>query len=56
LYLGPQLLRAVGRALAGRFTQPGDEVLHRDMIVCHFVGTVQGLWAARHSADSGGRA
>ncbi|MFN3750054.1 MAG: glycosyltransferase [Thiobacillus sp.] len=47
LYLFPQLLRALARALAGKLTQPPDEAFNREMVVCHFLGTVQGLWAER---------
>jgi glucosyl-dolichyl phosphate glucuronosyltransferase len=44
LYLFPQLLRAVARATAARIIGPRDEAFHREIIVCHFLGTVQGLW------------
>jgi glycosyltransferase involved in cell wall biosynthesis len=46
-YLFPQFIRAVLHALAGHFTKPSDEVLHREMIVFHFLGTFQGLWQTR---------
>ncbi|AKU13562.1 hypothetical protein AzCIB_3669 [Azoarcus sp. CIB] len=47
LYLFPQLLRAVGRAVAGHFTASGDEAFNREIVVCHFLGVFQGLWQAR---------
>jgi glycosyltransferase involved in cell wall biosynthesis len=47
LYLFPQTLRAIARALAGHITQPGDEAFNREMIVFHFIGAIQGLWQAR---------
>lgn len=50
LYLVPQLFRAVGRALAGRFSGPADEAFHREILVCHFLGTLQGLIAARKAS------
>jgi len=47
LYLFPQLLRAAMRALVGRFTHPCDETFNREIVVCHFLGTFQGLWQTR---------
>jgi len=47
LYLFPQLLRAVLRTLWGYMTQPADEAFHREMMVCHFLGMMQGLYRAR---------
>lgn len=47
LYMFPQFLRALLRAAAGWFTEPGDEAFHREMIVCHFLGTFRGLLQAR---------
>ena len=47
LYLVPQFLRAVMRAVVGYLTQPGDEAFNREMIVCHFIGTFLGLWGTR---------
>lgn len=54
LYLFPQLLRAIGRALGGWLSQPSDEAFHREMIVWHFVGTMQGLWSTRRAAITAG--
>jgi len=53
LYLFPQLLRAIGRAVKSRFTDPPDEVFYREIIVCHFIGTLQGLWSAHRAARAG---
>lgn len=47
LYLYPQLLRALGRAAYAHVFSDGAEALHRDMMVCHFLGTMQGLWRER---------
>jgi glycosyltransferase involved in cell wall biosynthesis len=47
-YLYPQLWRAVLGAISGHMFCDEGEVLHRDMIVCHFLGTFQGLWRKRH--------
>jgi glucosyl-dolichyl phosphate glucuronosyltransferase len=44
LYLFPQLLRAVARMVWGQVTQSCDEAFNREMIVWHFLGTMQGLW------------
>lgn len=46
-YLFPQLTFSVARALIYKFTKPSDEAFHQEMIVCHFLGTVQGLWQSR---------
>lgn len=47
LYLIPQLFRAVYRVAYGYLTVPADEAFNREMVVCHFIGTLQGLWNAR---------
>lgn len=49
LYLFPQFLRALARMLWGYLTQPGDEAFNREMVVHHFLGTMQGLWKSRHA-------
>lgn len=49
LFLLPQFLRALARAIAGRVTQPPDEAFNREMVVCHFLGTFAGLWQARRT-------
>lgn len=48
LYLIPQFLRSILRAVAGHCTQPRDEAFNREMVVHHFLGTFQGLWQSRH--------
>lgn len=48
LYMFPQLMRALGRALSARFTQPADESLYREIILAHFLGTMNGLFQARN--------
>lgn len=47
LFVFPQLLRAVMRMAWGHLTQPGDEAFNREMIVCHFLGLIQGLYRTR---------
>lgn len=47
LYVFPQLLRALHRMLWGYLTQPADEAFHREIIVCHFLGLIQGLYRSR---------
>lgn len=49
LFLFPQFLRAIARAIAGKVTQPSDEAFNREMVVCHFMGTFEGLWHARQA-------
>jgi len=50
LYLFPQLLRACGRVLSGKLGQPADEAFFREIIVAHFLGTLNGLYRARPRA------
>lgn len=47
LYVFPQLLRAFGRMLSSRFTQPADEAFNREIVVFHFLGLIQGLHRSR---------
>lgn len=47
LYVYPQLLRAVNRMLWSRVTQPADEAFNREIVVCHFLGLMQGLYRSR---------
>lgn len=49
LYLFPQFLRAVARMLWGYVSQPKDEAFNREMVVYHFLGTMQGLYRSRTS-------
>jgi GT2 family glycosyltransferase len=49
VYLFPQTLRALGRAGWGHLTAPADEAFNREMVVCHFIGTLQGLWRSRRT-------
>ena len=53
LYLFLQFLRAIMKALVGHFTQPSDEAFNREMVVCHFLGTLSGLWQVRHAQRGG---
>lgn len=46
LYLFPQTIRSVTRAIVGLITQPSDEAFNREMVIFHFLGTIQGLWQA----------
>lgn len=43
LYLVPQLLRALAKALLGKFFLSADEAFHREIVVFHFLGTFAGL-------------
>jgi glycosyltransferase involved in cell wall biosynthesis len=49
LYLFPQALRALGRAIWGRLTATEDEAFNREIVVWHFLGTMQGLWRRAQS-------
>lgn len=47
LFVFPQLLRAVARMLWGHLTQPKDEAFNREIVVCHFLGLMLGLYHSR---------
>jgi glycosyltransferase involved in cell wall biosynthesis len=53
LYLFPQMGRAVLRAITGHLSSPPDEAFFREMLVCHFLGTMRGLIAARVRRNHG---
>lgn len=50
LYVFPQFLRAVARMLYGYLSQPRDEAFNREIIVCHFLGLMHGLFKARRAS------
>jgi glycosyltransferase involved in cell wall biosynthesis len=47
LYLCRQLMRAVGRALIAKFSEPPDESFYKEIIAWHFLGSIEGLWRNR---------
>lgn len=47
LFVFLQLLRAVARMLWGHLTQPRDEAFNREIVVCHFLGFMLGLYRSR---------
>ncbi|QSA98439.1 glycosyltransferase [Methylococcus sp. EFPC2] len=49
LYLFGQFWRAIRTALYARIKLPADEALLKELVVWHFLGTVQGLWLARNA-------
>jgi len=49
LFVFPQFLRALGRMLWGHLTQPRDEAFNREIIVCHFLGLMHGLFTSRRT-------
>jgi len=51
LYLFLQLFKAVGRAAVGRSHIPRDEAFNREMIVCHFLGYICGLYRRYKSGE-----
>lgn len=53
LYLFPQTLRAAILVVTAHLTKPADEALFREMIVFHFLGTMQGLFATRGKCEHG---
>lgn len=44
LYMYPQLFRSVVKAIKSKLLDTPDEALHREMLVCHFLGTMSGLY------------
>lgn len=55
LYLFPQFLRALARAVWSRFTQPADDAFNREVVVFHFLGTFSGLISSRQQRSSQAR-
>lgn len=51
LYLFPQLARAIARAFVARLTDSPDAAFYKELIVCHFLGTIHGLWRTRRAAS-----
>ena len=51
IYLFPQFFRAAMRALVGRLVHPSDEAFNREIVICHFLGTFQGLWQTRSEGE-----
>ena len=51
LYLFPQTARAVLRAVIGHLMLPADEAFYREMILFHFLGTIEGLFSIRDIED-----
>lgn len=47
LYMYPQTLRAIGRALLAKLRGPADEAFLREIIAWHFMGSIEGLWRRR---------
>ena len=43
LFVFPQLLRAAWRTLTGRLSGPPDEAFNRELVLCHFLGLIEGL-------------
>ncbi len=52
LYIFPQLLRATLRMLWGKLSAPKDEAFNREIVVCHFLGVLQGLYQVRNGGNT----
>lgn len=52
LYMFGQLARACARAVTARFSEPADEAFYKEIIVWHFLGSMQGLWRERGRAPA----
>jgi len=53
LYMFPQLMRAMMRAVAARIQAPADEAFFREILVWHFLGLMAGLWRADTRSQEG---
>jgi len=51
LYLFPKTARAAFRAVTGHFTLPADEAFFQEMLLSHFLGTIEGLYSVRNHHD-----
>lgn len=49
LFVFPQTLRAAGRLLMGRLACTPDEAFNRELVLCHFLGTISGLYQRSRS-------
>ncbi len=47
MYVFRQFIRAIGRMAWGHLTKARDEAFHREIIVSHFLGLMQGLFRSR---------
>lgn len=52
LYMFPQLMRAMTRALVARVTLPADEAFYKEILVWHFLGFMAGLRQAHHDQQN----
>lgn len=54
LFVFPQTLRAAGRVLGGWLSSAPDEAFNREMVLCHFLGLIAGLYRrARQTGRDG---
>jgi len=47
LFMFPQLLRAIGRAVVAKISLPPDEAFYKEIVVWHFLGFMKGLYLWR---------
>lgn len=52
LYMFPQLLRALARVVSGKLGGPADEAFFREILLMHFLGTMEGLFRSRARISS----
>lgn len=52
LYLIPQFIRSIVRLAIAKCRAPAEESFNRELIVCHFIGTFQGLLKSRSATRS----
>lgn len=52
LFVFPQTLRAAWRACVAKISSPPDEAFNRELVLCHFIGLIEGL--ARRSRGGAG--
>lgn len=51
LYIYRQLSRAIAKAIIAKFFDNADESFHREMIVCHFLGLMSGLYQKNYQNE-----
>lgn len=44
LFVFPQTLRAALRVVTGHLVESSDEAFNREMVLCHFIGVIEGLY------------
>lgn len=51
LFVFPQALRAAWRVVTGHLAAAPDEAFNREMVLCHFIGLIEGLYQRSRRGD-----